>query len=104
MKTEAMKEEFMKARVMKVRTMKAEDEHYDLEKVYDYYGWIVKEGMTGTEYKYHMRSYTGTHIYFYLQVIDGDIYMQEQDPVTNEFGARTYAANAYDYIKAAPGC
>ena len=61
MKAEAMKEEYMKA-----RAMKAEDEHYDLEKVYDYYGWIVKEGMTGTMYKYHMRSYTGTHIYFYL--------------------------------------
>ena len=76
------------------------DENYGLDTVHEYQGWLSFDSREGNTCKYIMRSYTGAYVNFYVDLISGQIHMEERSPVTDTYGPMILSGNAFDYVSA----
>ena len=74
------------------------DSTYGLDSLKNRGGWICDDGKSGSNYKYTMRSYTGSYVYFYLNEVTGVILKAEKNPITNQIGSPSQVSNAYSFL------
>ena len=74
------------------------DSQYDMDTVYQYHGYVISLGTEGTEYVFRFKSYNGALTNFYVDMDNGNIFLEEINPITNEAEPIEYVGDVYSIL------
>ena len=72
------------------------DRRYGMDTVYRYNGFLNYTGTSGDEYVFWFRSYTGAHIYYYVDMYSGDVWASVENISAGRYEERRYSFNMFD--------
>ncbi len=72
------------------------DRRYGMDTVYKYNGFLNYTGTSGDEYVFWFRSYTGAHIYYYVDMYSGDVWASVENISAGRYEERRYSFNMFD--------